>query len=304
MDPLLSAEELDALKQTQVGDGIAPRDVRPVDLIACDHRAFSQMPALQSSAERLAKGIEGVITRILRTPCRVNEMPVEIVPGNRLRELWGMPRFVYSLSLMGQENSAAIAIDSLIGNAYISRQFGGDIEAPTAIERECTKTERVTVARLGGMFMTALVEALKPISDVEAELRVEKDETPSGPAVVLFGVNVALGEYEGRITVVVDTNSGCFDISQAKKRQEIVVAPQGEMIAAVQNVHMDLRVVLGKRPITMREFFALQEGDIITLDTPVDGHIDVQVAGKRKFSGKPKLQRGQLSVELCETIRE
>jgi flagellar motor switch protein FliM len=303
MEPLLTAEELEALKQAQQPLDAQAREVRSVDLVACDHRAYAMLPELQQSADRLARGLEGLLTRSLRAGCRAEQRPVEIVPGGRLQELWGEPRFVYSVELDGQQDAAAVALDGFVGGAFVSRQFGGGIELP-ALDRAATGTERRTVARLASELVGTVVEALRPVADVEGRLCAERSGQPAGAAVVLFAIDVRIGEHSGRVSLAVSTTCSCFEGRSGRPSDAPLPTPSAELLPALAQVGVEVRANLGQRPITMREFFALAPGDVLTLDTPVDTEIEVMVADKRKFVGVPLLQHGLLSVRLSGVVKE
>ncbi len=304
MEPLLTAEELEALKQAQQPlDGKA-REVRSVDLVACDHRAFALLPELQSCADKLASSLEAMLTRSLRTGCNAEQRPVEIIPGGRLRELWGEPRFVYSVDVDGQQDAAAVALDAFIGGAFVSRQFGGEIDAPS-LETPATSTERRTVARLGVDILELMVTSLRSLAKVEMSLRESGRGEPAGAAVVLFAIDLRIGDHSGRVSLALSTTCSCFEGRGGARVDEGAPAvPRAELLPALAQIGVEVRANLGQRPITMREFFALAPGDVLTLDTPVDTEIEVLVADKSKFVGVPLLQHGLLSVRLSGAVKE
>lgn len=303
MEPLLSSEELDALRQTESMSGAPQRDVRPVDLVACDHRAFALLPQLQATSGRLARLVETLVARELRAPCRAEEQAVEIVPGGQLRDLWGRPRFVYGMVLDGQRDGAVLAIDGLLGGSFVNRQFGGDVDALPPLDRPPTATERRTVARLASMLKNALIDALRPLAPVQATLELDGQELPTGPAVVLMGIGVRVGEHSGRLAVAIDTACGCFE-GRPTFRQPETSSGSAALRSALAGVGLEVCVVLGRRSVTMREFLSLTAGEVLALDTPVDGEVDVRVEGSRKFLGVPLLQHGNLSVQLKSAVKE
>lgn len=45
-------------------------------------------------------------------------------------------------------------------------------------------------------------------------------------------------------------------------------------------------------------------GDVLPLNTPVDGDVEVMVGALHKFNGKPGVRNNKSSVKITEIIRE
>jgi flagellar motor switch protein FliM len=302
MEPILTDEELAALREAQSSTSAVHKEVRTIDLVARDHRVFALLPELQIAGERLARNIEMLFTRMFRASCQVTPQPVEIVPGARLQELWGAPRFVYGLNVAKRSGTGALGIDGVLGGLFVSRQFGGELEAPTDIERAPTSTERRTVARMGGVVSVALMDAVADLMSVKVELEPGRDATPRSAALVLISLKTSLAEQQGRISIALDTAARCFQ-DAAVSGTPVAVTPQpGALLPALKNVTLTLKGILGRRSMSMREIFALRAGDVLALDTPVDAEVDVLIGDKAKLVGKPMLNRGNLSLEISGAI--
>jgi flagellar motor switch protein FliM len=61
---------------------------------------------------------------------------------------------------------------------------------------------------------------------------------------------------------------------------------------------------LGSTTMRLRELLQLQAGDLIVLDTPANGAIDLLVEGRAKFRGKPAVRNRKLVLSITEVIRE
>jgi flagellar motor switch protein FliM len=61
---------------------------------------------------------------------------------------------------------------------------------------------------------------------------------------------------------------------------------------------------LGCTTLRLRELLQLKEGDLIRLDTPAHGAIDLLVEGRRKFRGRPAIRHRKLVLSITEVIRE
>ncbi len=71
----------------------------------------------------------------------------------------------------------------------------------------------------------------------------------------------------------------------------------------VEETIVPLTAVLGKTHLLVSEFLQLQTGDVITLDTDVDGEMQVMVGELHKFNAKPGVRNKRNSVKITQVIR-
>ena len=72
----------------------------------------------------------------------------------------------------------------------------------------------------------------------------------------------------------------------------------------VYAVYTDLVVRLGKAQVSVEDFLNLQVGDVIELDTKVDGDIDLYIAGSKSFKCKPGLIKNKKGVIITDSINK
>jgi len=61
-------------------------------------------------------------------------------------------------------------------------------------------------------------------------------------------------------------------------------------------------VELGRTEISVEEFLALKEGDIIMLDQEIDKPLTTNISGLPKFIGVPGLHRNKLSLQIQHVV--
>ena len=71
----------------------------------------------------------------------------------------------------------------------------------------------------------------------------------------------------------------------------------------VAETEVPLIAVLGKATLLVSEFLELQAGDVLQLDTAVDGDIQVMVGSLHKFNGKPGVRNKKAAIKVTEVIR-
>jgi flagellar motor switch protein FliM len=72
----------------------------------------------------------------------------------------------------------------------------------------------------------------------------------------------------------------------------------------VEGTKVPVTAVLGKTTISVHDFLMLQQGDVIPLNTHVDGKIEVKVGSMLKFYGKPGARNKKAAVKITDVIRE
>ena len=61
---------------------------------------------------------------------------------------------------------------------------------------------------------------------------------------------------------------------------------------------------LGTRDLKIREILDLKKGDVILLDTKVNGKLQIEVGGKEKFLGYPGIVGKKKAVKITNILTE
>ena len=304
MEPILTPQEIDALFRSAGTPG-QTAEVRTIDLVSRDHRIFALLPELQDCADRLAVQAARIGSQVLRTACKVQADPVEVLPGARLRDLLAAPRFVHGFRLGANSGAGLITIDSVLGGAFVERQFGGDIDNPAPADAPPTATERRTAGRLAAALLSALQVALHRLGSPEVTL---EDEVPAlvkdpsrAAAVVLMTLRVSFSRHRSTVIVALDTSAAGFRVPATAST---LSAAPGSLAPNLHGVTVELRAVLGLARVPVQRLLSLRTGETLILDAAADALVPVQVGGRPKFVGAPVLSRGSLGVRISHRIEE
>jgi flagellar motor switch protein FliM len=304
VEPILTPQEIDALLRSAGTPGQAA-EVRSIDLVSRDHRIFALLPELQECADRLAFQAARIGSQVLRTACKVQADPVEVLPGARLRDLLAAPRFVNGFRLGANSGAGIIALDGVLGGAFIERQFGGDIDNPAPVDAPPTATERRTAGRLAAALLSALQVALHRLGSPEVALEEDVPALVKDPsraaAVVLMTLRVSFSRHRSTVIVALDTSAAGFRVPALPSTMS--TAP-GSLAPNLHGVTVELRAVLGLATVPVQKLLSLQLGETLMLDAAADALVPVQVGGRPKFAGAPVLSRGSLSVRISHRIEE
>jgi flagellar motor switch protein FliM len=87
--------------------------------------------------------------------------------------------------------------------------------------------------------------------------------------------------------------------------QETDVGDYQENIEAlIRRVDVPVKAVLGKSVISVMDFTNLQIGDIIRLDSKIDGEMEVYVGNIKKFTALPGTNKEKYAVRVTSVVRE
>ena len=72
----------------------------------------------------------------------------------------------------------------------------------------------------------------------------------------------------------------------------------------IEETKVPISAILGRTSVSVHDFLMLQQGDVLQLDTIIDGKIEVIVGQMLKFYGKPGARNKKVAVKITDVIRE
>jgi flagellar motor switch protein FliM len=72
----------------------------------------------------------------------------------------------------------------------------------------------------------------------------------------------------------------------------------------IEESKIPVSAILGRTTISVHDFLMLQPGDVLSLNTNVDGKIEVIVGDMLKFYGKPGARNKRMAVNITDIVRE
>ena len=203
-----------------------------------------------------------------------------------------------------------------IGFAAIDRMLGGQGE-PLDKAREFSEIEMTILEKLMVICMSHLREPWKNVVDIEPILeRIETNPqfaqiiSPSD-MIAIVTLNIKIGEVEGLMNICLPyfTLENIMDKLNTKywfsTMQDVNDEEYQEHIEAlIKRVDIPLKAILGRSSVSVVDFVNLQLGDIIRLDTDVDGDLSVYVGNIRKFTAVPGNSKDKYAVQVTSVIRE
>lgn len=127
--------------------------------------------------------------------------------------------------------------------------------------------------------------------------------------VVLVTAALKVGDAAGQLRVclpyaalepVKDRLSAQRLLARGEYSEEVAA----EVRHQVENVPLTLVAQLGEALVTLDELLELQVGDVVPLDTPVDGEIDLLIGGICRYKARPGLFRNHNAVQITRISEE
>lgn len=153
---------------------------------------------------------------------------------------------------------------------------------------------------------------------MELKPRLEKIETnaqfaqivSANETVALITLGAKIGEVEGMINLciphivvepIVSKLNTKFWFSSVEK--EATKEDKETIQKKIEYTKVPVRAILGRATIQVADFLELQPGDVITLDSNVNGNLDVLVGDLLKFRGSPGVKKNRNAIKITEVIR-
>ena len=186
-----------------------------------------------------------------------------------------------------------------IGYVIIDRMLGGQ---GTALERtkDFSEIEMAILEKILVVCMQLLREPWKNVVEINPVLdRIETNPqfaqiiAPSD-MIAIITLNIKIGEVEGMMNVCLPyfTLEDIMDNLNTKFWYSTIHEASDEdyeehLESLVKRVSVPIRALLGTSSISVNDFMNLQLGDIIRLDSEINGDLTVYVGNIKKFTAVP-----------------
>ncbi len=304
VDALLSAVAAGDVSETFGGDEILPRRVRAFDFTG--PKPGGGQKALDLVHDQFADFASSTLTALMTLPVVLARTAVDYLPAADYPASVPAPSLVFRVRLTADGPEALVQLGSGTILAMIERLFGGPVVSPIQ-ERKLTQIETSVLRRVVQKLLGDLARAWARYKRLEPEILAVESQPellsfPAGAApLARFTFEVRLGETVGLLTVAYPD----FFVTKGLDAEEDTreAPPAGEphegiLIRRVGQAPVGLSVSLGSARLTIRELKCLKVGDVIRLETPVNGTLVASVGARPKFQVRPG-QRGQnLAVSI------
>jgi flagellar motor switch protein FliM len=271
----ISEEEVSALLEKPAADGVRPFD------FSAQRINRTQLPMLQTIARSFAPRAAGTLTGLIGRDAAVEFTSIESMRVADLQASLPTPGIVAAVRLKPLAGLAFISVQPSLLIALLDAFFGGS-GRPAA-------DAQAAVSAAAQRFLTLLLKSFAPdftaAWTVVSPLELELAKLETNPRLVQLGsaqdsvivvrFTCELGARSGTIDWMLPDaqltpirEALASDGGKAPARKQEAWAP--ELSAALNEVEVEIRAVLGQARISLRELVSLAPGDIIPIEAPQD----------------------------------
>lgn len=203
-----------------------------------------------------------------------------------------------------------------LGYVIIDRMLGGQ---GTALERtkDFSEIEMAILEKILVVCMQLMREPWKNVVEISPVLdRIETNPqfaqiiAPSD-MIAIVTLNIKIGEVEGLMNICLPyfTLEDIMDNLNTKFWYSTIHESGDEnykeyLETLVRKVSVPVRAVLGTSSISVNDFMNLQLGDIIRLDSEINGDLTVYVGNIKKFTAVPGSSKEKYAVQVTSVLGE
>ena len=296
MSRQLSQQEIDAVFEHKLDRK------REVTAVAFDFRRPDRIPKSQVRAIHLlhdvfVRNLVSSLSAYLRSYLTVNLVSVEQLSYAEFLEGLPSPTCIVSLGLRPYDGSGVLELNPSLVFPILEMLLGGTGKSSTAIQRDITEIEQKLLDGLFRIILHDLREAWKGVTEVD--FTIESMETEPqllhvlapNEAVVAIGVEVRIAETVGMMnialpSIVIKMMRQKFDQQWSMRKTHASEVEQARLLEMLQTASLTLEARLSGLELSVRDLLALNEGHLLSFDSPVGVPIDLLVNGRQQYRGQ------------------
>jgi flagellar motor switch protein FliM len=303
-EPLLSAEETDALLDAMKASGDDRREAMTLDLASPEGRLRRHLGSADRAADAWRESLVRTFLRHTGILPSLDVISVDVVapdlffgriePGTCL--------------LRARVDGGALAVlaDSTLSSFALDRRLGAPLATTQDPERTAPRLLLSAVER----------RVLRPFFDdllALPGLRVE------GEPVLEVGGTTASQRVDPLLVVDLRVDLGLgaaplvygFELAAARRAfpeeapppvREGSARERRTMGSRLRDAEVEVAAVLGEAKSTVSSLLALKKGEILRLDTPASSTVELRVEGVPALLGRPCVEHGNLAVRITGAL--
>ncbi|MCL5025289.1 MAG: flagellar motor switch protein FliM [Chloroflexi bacterium] len=314
IDSLLGS--LDSQEGTAAGMEVdGNKNVRLYDFRRPGKFSKEHLRAIQTIHESFAHGTASSLSSYLRTGVQLQLSSVEQAVYEEYIEQLSNPTVLAIVSADPLPGHMIIEMNMGLAFALIDRLLGGTGLVPQKL-REVTDVELILLQTLIKSLLASLRESWLQIHRVNLKL----DEMVFNPEIVHSALPADVGVlllFELRMKetsniISIFTPYTMLEPIIGKLTSQMWLAGvrkdvsggQDAIRMQLEKVDLPVKAELGTATVSVRELIGLQRGDVIVLETGIKEELEVMVAGKHKYYGRPGRIGRRLGVAITRTSQE
>src|SRR5579885_89542 len=318
----LSQEEIDALVN-QLAAETALRDAAIEDkrIKSFDFRfnkrlekfSNNQLQTLRTLHENFTRLLNNSLSVYLRTRVEASIVSIEQISYGDFIASIGIPSILSIFSMDPLPGSGIVQVDLNLVFSIIDRLLGGPGWFPQKL-RDLTDIERTLMQRFMARMLNSYRESWNYLLTLSLKIEALDSNPQFIPRIIPLDQIVAFVSCELKVGDMSGVMNFClpYAVLQSIGAQlsdftwsPSVTAGRGmteediaQLARNVERAPVDVKVELGRTVVSLRDLIALQPGDLVMFDKPVDEPLAATVNEREKFKVFPGVNRDKLAVRV------
>ncbi len=324
MGEVLSQNEIDSLLAALVTGELDVNDMQDKDEKQVKNYDFKRpakfskehLRTLEIIYEHYGRLLATNLPVYLRKNIQVSVASSETVTFSEFTNALSNPVILGIINFQPLGGSIILDLAANLGFAMIDRMLGGK-GIPLEKNRDFSEIEMSILEKLVVVSMQLMREPWKNVIDINPVL--ERIETNSQFAqviapnemIAIVTLNMKIGDVEGFMNVclpyftlenVMDRLNTKYWFSTMQENNDENYQEYIESL--IKRVNVPVKVVMGKSKVSVNDFVNLQPGDIIRLDSQLEGDLNVYVGDILKFKAVPGTNKDKYAAQITTILRE
>ena len=307
----LSSGEIDA---EQIEENASHKKAKDYDFRRPNKLSKEQIQTLKGIHENYARIVSNILSNQVRNNVKFTVASLEQVTFGEFIRSIPNPTVLGYYSCKPLEGVCVLELNPNFCFNMIDLYFGGMISTSFDI-REFTDIEMMITKQILNDMIDNFKNVWGDIIELSPELEgietnpLLQQALPHNETVVLVTFKAQILEENTLVNLCIPyrTLEVISDKLNIKNYDTVKSSGDNEtyreaLESLLQKVELEVEVLLGKAKINVSEFIGLNVGDILELDTKVNGPMKILVADKEKLYVQPGLYHGKLAVQVIEDI--
>lgn len=320
---ILSQEEIDALVNQLAAPEPVVGEVRKIKSFdfrfnkRLDKFSANQLQTLRTLHDNFTRLLNNSLSVYLRTRVEATIVSIEQISYGDFIASIGIPSILSIYSMDPLPGSGIVQVDLNLVFSIIDRLLGGPGWYPQKL-RDLTDIERTLMQRFMARMLNSYRESWNYLLTLSLKIEALDSNPQFIPRIIPLDQIVALVTCELKVGDMSGVMNFClpYQVLQQIGPQlsdfqwsPSVVAGRGmteldiaQLARNVERAPVDVKVELGKTVVSLRDLIALQPGDLLMFDKPVNEPLAVTVNEREKFKVFPGVNRDKLAVRVSQIV--
>lgn len=320
MAKILSQEEIDALLTNVSGESDSSVDIEPKQKIAIyDFKhpnlvSKDQLRLLETIHEGLCRNFGVFLSAQLRMIVEMNLLAIDQIMYSEFVMSIAPPSSIYVCEADQPNSQFVLEMNPQLSIFIVERLFGGQGSMVSDV-RPISIIEQKVMDRVIDRIINEISRNWKSLADFNTKVnRFESNPefvqiVPSSEPVVVVSMEIKLHGNSSLMNI-------CYpymwisNILSTPEVQEKILFGSKEPTKEEKDVieynirktSVDMRTVLGKSAITVKDFLSLRAGDVVQLSKRTDKPLEIYAANKHLFNAVAGIRNRRYAIRILSTM--